>query len=87
MGAGGLARAIIDLGGSFELDVVGEGIELAVQRDALVELGCRLGQGFLFARPGDAATIAAQLQPPRLPSPPAGDELDGWNPSTSAPTH
>jgi diguanylate cyclase (GGDEF)-like protein len=82
-----LARAIIDLGGSFELDVVGEGIELAVQRDALVELGCRLGQGFLFARPGDAATIAAQLQPPRLPSPPAGDELDGWNPSTSAPTH
>jgi EAL domain-containing protein (putative c-di-GMP-specific phosphodiesterase class I) len=82
-----LARAIIDLGGSFDLDVVGEGIELAEQRDALVELGCRLGQGFLFARPGDAATIAAQLGSVRRPSPPAGDELDGWNPSTSAPTH
>ncbi|HKE17676.1 MAG TPA: EAL domain-containing protein [Kofleriaceae bacterium] len=31
--------------------VVGEGVETAGQRDALVELGCDLLQGFLFAAP------------------------------------
>jgi EAL domain-containing protein (putative c-di-GMP-specific phosphodiesterase class I) len=46
-----LARAIIDLGQSFELSVVAEGIEREEQRLRLLELGCRLGQGFLFARP------------------------------------
>jgi EAL domain-containing protein (putative c-di-GMP-specific phosphodiesterase class I) len=32
--------------------VVGEGVECKAERDALVELGCDLLQGFLFARPG-----------------------------------
>jgi EAL domain-containing protein (putative c-di-GMP-specific phosphodiesterase class I) len=32
--------------------VVAEGVELAEERDALVELGCDLLQGYLFAKPG-----------------------------------
>jgi EAL domain-containing protein (putative c-di-GMP-specific phosphodiesterase class I) len=56
-----LARAIVELGESFHLDVVGEGIELPEQRDRLCELGCRLGQGFLFARPAEPAAIDALL--------------------------
>jgi diguanylate cyclase (GGDEF)-like protein len=56
-----LARAIIELGESFDLTVVGEGIEEPEQRDRLRELGCRLGQGFLFARPAEAETIDALL--------------------------
>jgi EAL domain-containing protein (putative c-di-GMP-specific phosphodiesterase class I) len=32
--------------------VVAEGIETPAERDMLVELGCDLLQGFLFARPG-----------------------------------
>jgi EAL domain-containing protein (putative c-di-GMP-specific phosphodiesterase class I) len=30
---------------------VAEGVELPAERDALVELGCDLLQGYLFARP------------------------------------
>jgi diguanylate cyclase (GGDEF)-like protein/PAS domain S-box-containing protein len=47
----GLAAAIIGLGNSLNLDVVAEGIELPEQMAALRDLGCELGQGFLFARP------------------------------------
>jgi EAL domain-containing protein (putative c-di-GMP-specific phosphodiesterase class I) len=56
-----LARAIVELGESCQLDVVGEGIELSEQREGLLELGCELGQGFLFARPADPQTIDALL--------------------------
>jgi diguanylate cyclase (GGDEF)-like protein/PAS domain S-box-containing protein len=46
-----LAAAVIALGESLSLDVVAEGIEYDDQADSLRELGCDLGQGFLFARP------------------------------------
>jgi diguanylate cyclase (GGDEF)-like protein len=80
-----LARAIVELGESCELDVVGEGIELSEQREGLLELGCRLGQGFLFARPADPQTIDALLGERRargaedLPNPPtaADEQLSG----------
>ena len=35
-----------------ELDVIAEGIERPEQERKLIELGCRLGQGFHLARPG-----------------------------------
>ena len=46
-----LARAIVELGKALGLDVVAEGIERADQAARLRQLGCRLGQGYLFARP------------------------------------
>jgi len=49
-----LATAVVALGSTLGLDVVAEGIELPEQWDGLRELGCDLGQGFLFARPMDA---------------------------------
>jgi diguanylate cyclase (GGDEF)-like protein len=77
-----LARAIVELGESCQLDVVGEGIELSEQREGLLELGCRLGQGFLFARPAEPQTIDALLSERRgtpgeqLPEPPAAPHGD-----------
>jgi diguanylate cyclase (GGDEF)-like protein/PAS domain S-box-containing protein len=47
----GLIAAIIALGTSLTLDVVAEGIELPEQIASLRDLGCDLGQGFLFAKP------------------------------------
>jgi EAL domain-containing protein (putative c-di-GMP-specific phosphodiesterase class I) len=54
----GLAAAIIALGNSLRLHVVAEGIELPEQMTSVRELGCELGQGFLFAKPmNDEALI------------------------------
>ncbi len=44
-----LASAIVALGETLRLDTVAEGIETEAQRGHLLELGCELGQGFLFA--------------------------------------
>lgn len=46
-----IVRAIIVLAESLRVEVIGEGVETPAQRDALVEMGCRIGQGFLFSRP------------------------------------
>ena len=55
----GLASAVVGLGATLSLEVVAEGIEMPGQRDILREMGCDLGQGFLFARPmsADASLI------------------------------
>jgi diguanylate cyclase (GGDEF)-like protein len=57
----GLAAAIIGLGNSLNLDVVAEGIELPEQMAALRNLGCELGQGFLFARPMNQKALSEYL--------------------------
>jgi EAL domain-containing protein (putative c-di-GMP-specific phosphodiesterase class I) len=46
-----LVAAAIAMGRALEMEVVAEGIETAEQVADLRELGCPLGQGFLFARP------------------------------------
>ena len=56
-----LQSAIIALGASLELDVVAEGIELPEQEQSLHDLGCEIGQGFLFARPMSSSDLAAYL--------------------------
>jgi len=45
---------------SLGLTVVPEGIETEAQREALLALGCRYGQGFLFGRPRPAVELALQ---------------------------
>ncbi len=56
-----LQSAIIALGASLDLDVVAEGIELPEQERSLHDLGCELGQGFLFARPMPSTDLATFL--------------------------
>jgi diguanylate cyclase (GGDEF)-like protein len=57
----GLAAAIIGLGNSLDLEVVAEGIELTEQIASLRELGCELGQGFLFAKPMNHEALVEYL--------------------------
>jgi EAL domain-containing protein (putative c-di-GMP-specific phosphodiesterase class I) len=45
-----VARAVVRLAEDLELVVVAEGIEEPEQAQALLELGCRVGQGFLYAK-------------------------------------
>ena len=60
------ARAIVDavvqLAHALALRVVAEGVETPQQRDILVQLGCDEMQGFLFARPMNAAQLAVWAQ-------------------------
>ncbi|MBB6469577.1 putative bifunctional diguanylate cyclase/phosphodiesterase [Aminobacter carboxidus] len=56
-----IVRAIVDLGRAFGLTVVAEGVETEVQRAMLCELGCPVGQGYLFGTPTDAEGFAASL--------------------------
>ena len=56
-----LARAIIGLSDTLRLQTVAEGIEMAEQRAALIELGCPLGQGHHFSRALPAEAIDRML--------------------------
>ena len=56
-----LTSAIIALGSSLSLEVVAEGIELPEQANSLEELGCELGQGFLFAKPMNSEALVEFL--------------------------
>jgi diguanylate cyclase (GGDEF)-like protein/PAS domain S-box-containing protein len=46
-----LVGGIISLAATLKLDVIAEGIETNAERDLLVELGCPMGQGYLFSPP------------------------------------
>ncbi|MDP9037561.1 MAG: EAL domain-containing protein [Myxococcota bacterium] len=49
-----LMRTMIAMCHELGMQVVAEGIETAAERDTIVEAGCDLLQGFLFAMPGSA---------------------------------
>jgi EAL domain-containing protein (putative c-di-GMP-specific phosphodiesterase class I) len=46
-----IARTIITLAQSLNLDVIAEGVETAAQRDFLASSGCHAYQGYFFSRP------------------------------------
>jgi EAL domain-containing protein (putative c-di-GMP-specific phosphodiesterase class I)/CheY-like chemotaxis protein len=47
-----LVASLQTLGGPLGIRVVAEGVETVAERDTLVNIGCDLFQGYLFARPG-----------------------------------
>jgi EAL domain-containing protein (putative c-di-GMP-specific phosphodiesterase class I) len=66
-----IVRTIIELARVLGMDVVAEGIETREQYDLLRQMGCRFGQGFLFARPMTAEAVTRLLRLPGrvLPDP------------------
>lgn len=61
-----IVRSIIELARSFELGVVGEGVETVAAARALIDMGCSRAQGFLIARPMPAEEIDAYLHEARI---------------------
>jgi EAL domain-containing protein (putative c-di-GMP-specific phosphodiesterase class I) len=47
-----LMGSMIGLCRDLKIELVAEGVETVAERDTLIELGCDLFQGYLFARPG-----------------------------------
>jgi EAL domain-containing protein (putative c-di-GMP-specific phosphodiesterase class I) len=56
-----IIRAIVALGKSLGMPAVAEGIETRENLADLVEMGCKLGQGYLFSKPVPASEIAALI--------------------------
>jgi predicted signal transduction protein with EAL and GGDEF domain len=56
-----VVEAVVGLGRRLGLRVVAEGVEDERTRRLLVEVGCEVGQGWLFARPMQAAAVPGWL--------------------------
>ncbi len=57
-----IVNAIIQMAKSLNLATTAEGIEDEATRRELIELGCDLGQGYLFAKPQSAPQFEALIQ-------------------------
>jgi predicted signal transduction protein with EAL and GGDEF domain len=53
-----VVHAIVEIGRALGLTTVAEGIETPTELRRLKELGCGLGQGYLFARPLEPDAMA-----------------------------
>lgn len=67
-----IVRAVISLSREFGLTVVAEGVESELTLDLLEEMGCEIGQGYLFSRPLPyerlEAWFNAQTEPESTPT-------------------
>jgi diguanylate cyclase (GGDEF)-like protein len=67
-----IVRAVISLSREFRLTVVAEGVESELTLDLLEEMGCEIGQGYLFSRPLPyerlEAWLSAQTEPESTPT-------------------
>jgi EAL domain-containing protein (putative c-di-GMP-specific phosphodiesterase class I) len=70
-----IVHTIIELARVLGMDVVAEGIETQEQYHLLRGMGCRYGQGYLFARPMSAEAVTQLLRIPGrvLPEPEAAE--------------
>ena len=57
-----LVQAMIGVAEGLGLNVVAEGVETEAQRTALIDAGCSMMQGFLFAKPQPAAELENYLR-------------------------
>jgi diguanylate cyclase (GGDEF)-like protein/PAS domain S-box-containing protein len=65
-----LAQAVVRLCDDLGFSTIGEGIETIRQHERLVELGCPLGQGYLFAKPMPLETMIRAIDAGKLASEP-----------------
>ncbi|MBA3533786.1 MAG: EAL domain-containing protein, partial [Ardenticatenales bacterium] len=63
-----IVLAIISLAHTLNLEVIAEGVETRQQATILHEMGCKIGQGYYFARPMPAAELTEHLQAGFMPS-------------------
>ncbi len=57
----GIIKTIITLSNELGKNLIAEGVEKEVHREMLVELGCEIGQGYLFSKPLDPKLAQAFL--------------------------
>jgi diguanylate cyclase (GGDEF)-like protein len=86
--AGGLSRAVVgsvvELAARTGALVIAEGVEQPVQRRQLLELGVRLGQGYLLGRPDDLPAGVRHAVPPARPLA-ASSSMRAWRETIGLP--
>ncbi len=61
-----IAASVIRLGHSLNVKVLAEGVETEAQAEFLIRSGCRLAQGYLFARPMWEEEFREAIEPSRV---------------------
>ncbi|MGZ5049430.1 MAG: EAL domain-containing protein [Methylobacter sp.] len=56
-----IIRTILSLGENLDLTIIAEGVETEVQREYLINYGCRIFQGYLFGKPVPADQFRQEL--------------------------
>ena len=56
-----IVRTVVSLAENMGMDVVAEGVETLSQLSQLRKLKCQYGQGYLFSRPVDAASVTSWI--------------------------
>ena len=79
-GSGFIVEGLLGIAKNLGVGVVAEGIETQAQAERLRELGCRLGQGYLFSKAMDGSSASAYLA--RHGQRPGGAYSGAWNAST-----
>ncbi|MEX0832640.1 MAG: EAL domain-containing protein [Actinomycetota bacterium] len=64
----GFVEAVVQFAAELGIISLAEGIETENQRRFLTDLGCRLGQGYLFSRPVPAEEIVSMFETGKLPT-------------------
>ena len=54
-----IVHSVLTMAKFLDVEVVAEGVETASQREALIEMGCKLFQGYLFSEPVPLASFEA----------------------------
>ena len=72
-GSSAIVEAIVGIARSFNLRVLAEGVETALQRDTLLGLGCGKMQGYLFSPPLPAGELERYLARRPAPLPQAAE--------------
>ena len=84
-----LVPTIMELARTMRVGVIAEGIEHRVQAEALVALGCILGQGYRYSPPVPATTfdeyVTSGIVPPKDPPPRATQPAPAPAPAVPAP--
>jgi diguanylate cyclase (GGDEF)-like protein/PAS domain S-box-containing protein len=68
-----IIEAVARLAHQLELPVVAEGIETSYELESLMQLGCTLGQGFLFSPPLEAELFERRFLEPEAHAPDANE--------------
>jgi EAL domain-containing protein (putative c-di-GMP-specific phosphodiesterase class I) len=59
-----VVRSILERAAASGLDIIAEGVETQTQREHLMRLGCKYGQGYYFAVPQSPSSLDAVLKAP-----------------------